>query len=331
MTEQELRKSLNEHLAPADLPDSRKQAILAQLRAEAAPAPEKGDPTMFRPHKFRTALLVAVIVTLLSFTVAVATGYTGFVNFKGNPVEDPMMAMPTPIPTNAPRPGDITEAVFNAIASQEMNTHPEYMIDVVYSSPEIITNKYTERSASHDQLITVTSLEEAAALVGNVLELPRIPEGFAFHYGYVTLSCAADSAYELVSERTTPEGVIIRHYDIPESKAVPTCVHLTLKNDAGDLIDCIVDLAMNWSTFFDVNEEDAVQTPDMPGMTDAIVISGDDRTRLDMRRKLDEPIGVLYSWASCEPEFYPHFYEMVEYRAESETVPAEVLLSMFGE
>lgn len=331
MTEQELRKSLNDHLSPADLPDSRKQALLAQIRAETSPAPEKGDANMFRPHKFRTALLVAAIVTLLSFTVAVATGYTGFVNFKGKPVDDPMMAMPTPLPARTLRPGELPKEVFDEIAVQEMNTHPEYMINVIYSSPEVITSRYAEHSASHDKLIIVRSMEEAAALVGDVLELPRIPEGFAFHYGYVTLVCSADSAYELVSERTTPEGVIIRLYDIPEGKAVPTSISLTLKNDAGDLIDCIVDLAMNWSIFFDVNEEDAVQTPDMPGMADAIVITGDDRVRLDMRRKLDEPIGVLYSWASYEPDFFPYFYEMVEYRAESETVPAEVLLSMFGE
>lgn len=330
MTEKQLRESLNEYLSSAGLPDSRKQALLACIRNEAAPAPEKGEPNMFRPNKFRTALIAAVIVTILTFTVAVAASYTGFVNFKGQPVDDPMMAMPTPIPTNTPRPGEISVDVFNEIASLEMNTHPEYMIDVIYSSPDIISKRYAERSASHDKLVTVRSMEEAAALVGDVLELPRIPEGFAFHHGYVTLSCAADSAYELVSERTTPEGVIIRLYDIPEGKAVPTCVHLTLKNDAGDLIDCIVDLTKNWSLYFDVTEQDVVQTPDVPGMKDAIVITGADRTRLDMRRKLDEPIYVLYSWASYEPDFLTYFYDMVEYRAESETVPADVLLSLFA-
>lgn len=331
MTEQELRKSLQEYLAPADLPDRRKQALLARIQSDASPAPAKGDANMFRPHKFRTALLVAAIVTLLSFTVAVAATYTGFVNFKGQPVDDPLMSMPTPIPTNTPRPGEISEAAFNEIASREMNTHPEYMIDIIYSSPEIISNRYTERSASHDKLVTVRSLEEAAALVGDVLALPRIPEGLAFHHGYVTMACAADRAYELVNEKNTPEGVIVRLYDIPTDAAIPTCVRLTLKNDAGDLIDCIVELSRRWSVFFDVAEEDVVQTPDVPGMEDAILISSADRTRLDMRRQLDEPIYVLYSWASWEPDFYTHFYDMVEYRAESETVPADVLLSLFAE
>lgn len=330
MTEKQLRESLNEYLSSAGLPDSRKQALLACIRNEAAPAPEKGEPNMFRPNKFRTALIAAVIVTILTFTVAVAASYTGFVNFKGQPVDDPMMAMPTPIPTNTPRPGELSVDVFNEIASLEMNAHPEYMIDVIYSSPDIISKRYAERSASHDKLVTVRSMEEAAALVGDVLELPRIPEGFSFHHGYVTLSCAADSAYELVSEKTTPEGVIVRLYDIPEGKAVPTCVHLTLKNDAGDLIDCIVDLAQNGSIYFDVTEQDVVQTPDVPGMKDVIVITGADRTRLDMRRKLDEPIYVLYSWSSYEPDFLTYFYDMVEYRAESETVPADVLLSLFA-
>lgn len=331
MTEKQLREGLEKHLAPAAFPEERKHALLRQLRAESTPSPEKGDISMFRPNKFRTALIAALIVTLLSATIAVAAGYTGFVNFKGQPVDDPLMAMPTPIPTNAPSPGEISEAVFNEIAAREINANQACMVDVVYASPENIEKRYAERSAGHEKLVAFTTLEEAATLVSDVLPLPRIPEGFSLHYGYVTMVCAADSSYELVSENTTPEGVIVRLYDIPQEAAVPTCVHLTLKNDAGDLIDCIVDLAMNWSIFFDVAEEDVVQTPAVPGMEDAILISGADGARLDMRRKLDEPIGVLHSWASWEPDFYPYFYEMVEYRAESQTVPADVLLSLFAE
>ena len=98
MTEQELRQGLQAHLASADFPDCRKQALLAQLRQEGSPAREKGDAPMFRPNKFRTVLIAALIVTLLSATVALGTSLSGYVNFQGQPVDDMGTPVPTPMP-----------------------------------------------------------------------------------------------------------------------------------------------------------------------------------------------------------------------------------------
>ena len=53
------------------------------------------------------------------------------------------------------------------------------------------------------------SLSELEELVGTTMVLPTIPDDFVFEYAWVYLACDGDSAYELVSEETTPEGFCI--------------------------------------------------------------------------------------------------------------------------
>lgn len=322
MTEKELRKSLNDYLPAAGLPENRREALLAQIRAEgqsaAAPLHRKGDNEMTRYGKFRVALVLAAVL-LLSMTIAVAAGMSGFVNFKGQPVDDPELIYPTIIPTSTPRPGEMTADAWHEIVEQATNTAWEYKVSVEYET------KYGGKGTGRNVQRHVQSLEEMDALLGDRLELPDIPEGYAFLSGYVSMDCDADSAYELVHEETPAEGVVIRHYAIPEGEEIPTSYVLTLRNDAGDTIRCIVQMWNDADIYFDVAEEDVVRTPAVPGMDDALLLIKPDKTELTMRRGLDEPVYVL------SEIWFTSVFEVMEFYVESETAPADVLLSMFGE
>lgn len=325
MTEQELRESLKAHLAPADLPDRRKQALLANLRQEAAPEIEKGDTNMFRLGKFRTVLIAALIVTLLSATVALAAGFSGYVNFKGEPVESFPMAHPTPMPSEDPSPDELTDEAFTDILNAAMQGNMNYMVAVNYED-----GLGNGKGGSQLKTLRTQDLAELTVLLDGHMPLPHIPEGFTFQSAFVQVSCDSDSTYELVHEDTTPEGVVIRLYDIPEGAAIPIYCSLNLKNAAGDIIYCTIDLGFATSGYhFGVNEEDIIKTPDVPGMDDALLIIKPGNTRLAMRYTLDEPVTL---W-SQHPDTWAHHpyetYDTMEFNLDSDTVTADVLLSMY--
>ncbi len=326
MTEKQLRERLTEYLSPADLLGSRKEALLKQIRQEAPPAPEKGDKNMFRPNKFRTVLALAAIVTLLSFSVALAAGLGGYVNYKGERVDVLLMPQPTPMPTQGPEPTNLTDEAFTAILNGVMNTSLDRLVVVSYDD-----GHGGGKGGSRGVIASTNTLDEMTSLLGDAMPLPRIPEGFSFRAGHAELSCDADSAYELVSEEVTPEGVTIRYYAIPEGEAVPIYYSLSLENDAGDEIYCSVQLGFSTSGHhFGVNEEDTIQTPAVPGMDDALLIIRPDSTSLAMRRTLDEPI-TLWSRHPDIWERYPtETCDTMEYNVDSDTVPADVLLSIYA-
>ena len=285
MTEQELRRGLQEHLASADLPDCRKQALLASLREEAAPAPVKGDTPMFRPNKFRTALVVALIVTLLSATVALGTSLSGYVNFQGQPVDDMGTPVPTPMP---PEEQAKDEAYLRAV----------YMDEILRNSPRDQLTRVTlkeEDGSSGTWMpprMTVNSLEELAAQLPEEITLPKVPEGYTFNYAEIYFDCAADSAYELVRDETLEDGSTIKGYRIPEGKRVARDVNYYLSGEMGDIS---VSLSLDHGTgyYFGVSNAQSVETPDIPGMDEAILIVKPTSARLTMQRKLDNPIPIV--------------------------------------
>ncbi|MDD6051120.1 MAG: hypothetical protein PUC00_07610 [Clostridiales bacterium] len=324
MTEKQLRAHLQAYLASADLPDSRKQALLQQI--SAATAKEKGEPNMFRPNKLHTVLVIAAIVTLLSLTVALAAGLSGYVDYKGKPVEGYPLATTTPLPTQEPAPTqEVTQEAFDAFVTELFNVPPtEQLIEVSF------TQENGGSSSSMPARAVADSLSELEELVGTTMVLPTIPEGFVFEYAWVYLACDGDSAYELVSEETTPEGFCIRRYAIPEGKTVATSFSFVLRNAAGETILCDVGLGFESDRHFRVTEADEVQTPAVPGMEEALLIAGDDGNHLYLRHTLEAPIKLWTDFPDCW-DWFPHdAYTTVEYSVASTTVPADVLLSIFA-
>lgn len=325
MTEKQLRAHLQAYLAPADLPDSRKQALLRQI--SAAGAKEKGEPNMFRPNKLHTVLVIAAIVTLLSLTVALAAGLSGYVDYKGKPVEGYPLASATPLPTKEPAPTqEVTQEAFNTFTTELFNASPtEQLIEVSYEQENSGASSSMQARAVADSL---SKLEE---LVGTTMVLPTIPEGFAFEHAWVYLACDGDSAYELLSEETTPEGFCIRRYAIPEGKAVATDCSFVLRNAAGETILCDVSLGFGDDRHFRVTEADAVQTPAIPGMEEALLIAGDNGNHLYLRHKLEAPIKLWTDFPDCWDWFPYDAYTTVDYSVASTTVPADILLGMFAQ
>ena len=313
MTEQELRKSLQTHLATADLPDSRKQALLANLRAEAPPAHAKGDTPMFRPNKFRTVLIAALIVTLLSATVGIAATFSGYVNINGEEV-------------SAPKPVEIPE---------EIERLSQRKFDYLTSSPtdQLTHVFYGDVSIDPGEMggpaMRVASLEELAALFPEEIILPTTPEDFRFTFGNVNFDCAADSNYVLVRNETTPEGLTIHGYEIPEGKRVATLASYNLKSDNGGFIIVRVMLFTGAQAIYNVEDAERYITPNIPSMDDAILIVKPDITTLNMRRKLDQPVSVVDitpGKLGKDKEIRQYHYQGIVIT--SSTVPTDVLLSM---
>ena len=311
MTEQQLRDSLRNHLASAGLPDSRKQALLAHLRQEAPPAPMKGDAPMFKPGKFRTVLIAVLILTLLSATAAVAAGFSGFVNFKGEPVQNGTSTTPTD--------DVLSKQMYAAISAS-----PDDLFTHVYP-----TGNMHDRGLTNGPTQEFDSLEEISALLPVDITLPRPPEGYTYSHGNVHFRCTADGAYELISETITQYGLTIRSYRIPEDKQIATIANYTLKAEDKSYITVTISLEYNGNPFFNVDNVETVLTPDIPGMEEAIIFVRPTNTRLIMRRRLDEPITVIDPM-TLQDDHTPSTMELptLTIILYSPTVPADVLLSM---
>lgn len=339
MTEKELREGLKSYLDPAGLPDSRKEALLRQIRAASPPANEKGETAMFRPNKFRTVLVLAAIVTVLSFTVALAAGLSGYVNIKGERVDMPdiVMAEPTAEPPHL-TPTEEPELDYSALTDNILQSAPEEYL---------VVTSYVEGESTHgsgrDLRITVETYEQLAQLVGDESLMLPIPEGFEFRPGSATLSCPADSAFELVSEEITPEGITVRMYSIPEGEAVVSSYNYNLRNANGNFLGVLMDLSMSEATYlYHVSEEDVAETIALPGMEDALLITRPDEAEVYARRPLVQPIGLwTNSHLLWESEHAIDTYDTVTFNIYSwgklvpsdwdETVLFDTILSLFTE
>lgn len=332
MTEKELRESLKSYLGPAGLPDSRKEALLRTIRAASPPANEKGETAMFRPNKFRTALVLAAIVTVLSFTVALAAGLSGYVNMKGELVPGPDELYPQILPTPVPSlTNTATEEIdYFALADEIiLNAPEEYMVTVRYEEDG------TSNGRGRAAMLTVESYEELAALVGDDSWMLPIPEGWEFRPGYVILSCPEGSTYELVSEETTPEGITVRMYRLPEGKGIVSRYGYGLWDEDHNIISVLMSLEVKCSDRrFLVEEGDKVETLAIPGMDEALLISAPNDVLLTARRTLQEPVSLHGIWQDSPAMIY----SLIEFSIDSwgsmittlsESELHEVILSMF--
>lgn len=324
MTENELRKGLQAYLAPAGLPEGRKQAMLRQIRSETPPAHAKGETNMFRYHKFRTAMIAMAILMLLSFTVALAAGFSGYVNFKGEPVEGCTMPEATPMPAEA----EYEEYMMITKRVQDiLNASPQDQLVIVSheGGVELFNNM-------HFPFMNVTSLDELAALLPKEVVLPRIPEGYTFRYAQVFYDCASDGAYELVRDESLEDGITIKGYRIPEGKRVPAMISYALTGSGDCYINVIITLEKEIEYRFAVNNAQMMENPDIPGMDGAILIVKPTSVQLTMQRRLNQPISVVDAVTLRDRPDAPDetLTHLVIYLYSS-TVPADVLLGMFAE
>jgi len=316
MTEKQLRESLKTYLSPAGLPERRRQDLLRQIRSENPPAREKGEPNMFRPNKARIALIAALVVMLLTATFAVATGFSGYVNFRGEPVKGSTPSQQT----------------------AEDEQLAKRMLSLLSASPKdqythvFPTGNASAAGMTDGPVMELSSLEEILTLLPVDFTLPKSPDGYTFSHGNARLRCAADGAYELIREEVRKDGLTRLTYRIPEDKQVATIVNYILKAEDRSSITVTISLEYSGAPFFNVDNAENVQTPDIPGMKEAILITRPASTRLSMRRPLETPIPVIDPMTLLE-EQGPSTMHLVSLSVivHSATVPADVLLGMFAE
>lgn len=327
MTEKELRESLKSYLDPAGLPDSRKEALLRQIRASSPPANEKGETAMFRPNKFRTALVLAAIVTVLSFTVALAAGLSGYVNFKGESVDALGNPLPTPMPSALQTEDESIAARrdMDALAQKILNLSPADQLTCVSYA-----HNGGHAGSTRTPMTHVDTLEELFALFPAELPALNIPEGFTTNGGTAYLLCDGDSSYEFISEETTEDGLTVQRWCIPEGEEKAEHLSLIFSDAAENDISISINLEMSPNHYFSLDGAESVAYPEIPGMDDAILIVKPDNSRLTMRRTLDTPVVLqdthVLSGARGESTTA---YSYVTIQLYSRTVPADVLLSIF--
>lgn len=328
MTEKQLRESLRDYLAPAGLPDSRREALLARIHAEEAPAPAKGEPNMFRLNKFRTVLVVAAIVTVLSFTVALAAGLSGYVNIKGEPVEAPTYIGHYPDPTPVTSPDDP-----RVVMERLINESPDDVLTIVS-----YLHSGGRDNDNSPVRVELSSIEQLAEYLPEGIPLPRIPEGFSFLSGHAILICAGDSDYEQVDKGTYNNGVSFYQYRIPEGKAVINGASIMLWDGqpGGQALGLLI--ALNAGTYgtFPVEEGDAMEILTLPGMDDALYLHHPDTGihSVYARVLLDPP---LMAWPNpYNPDIMGSYFEHPTAHKEVfyaltawDSIPRETLTSMF--
>lgn len=333
MTEKQLRESLKDYLPAAGLPENRREALLAQIRADGTPASaplhQKGENDMTRYGKLRVSLVLAMVL-LLSLTIALAAGMSGFVNFRGEPVEQPHMVSATPMPeqqaSGAEPEGEKLAAMFTAVLN-DMRLNPDDRLTILNWQDDADSAS----SSVSEVCIALRSMDDLAEFWDGV-PMPAIPDGFAFFTGNAYLSCAGDSAFEPAGQETTPDGIALTYYSIPDGKAVATSCVIYLKDAQGRYVSCMMRLMHDdEDVFFKVGEENGVLTAVIPGMDEALLIASPGGNALHMSCTLEAPAEVWhtdpYMW---ENGMTTATYDKVRIDVQSPDLSAEELLSMFG-
>ncbi len=314
MTENQLCKGLHTYLSPAVLPERRRQDLLRQIRSETPLAREKGDANMFRPTQARIALIAALVVMLLTATFAVATGFSGYVNYRGEPVKG-----------STPSQHTAEDEKLTQRMTSLLSASPKDQYTHVFP-----TGNASATGITGGPVMEISALEDILTLMPVDFTLPKSPQGYTFSHGNVHLRCAADGAYELISEEVRKDGLTRLSYRIPEDKQVATIANYVLKAEDRSSITVTISLEFSGAAFFNVDHAINVQTPDIPGMKEAILFTRPASTRLMMRRPLQTPITVVDTMTLLD-EQGPSTMQLVSLSVivHSATVPADILLGMF--
>ena len=278
----------------------------------------QGDPLLYQrvaanaekgakpvKYHFSKGLVIALIVLLCMGTAAVAAGvYGGTINWEGEIIYDDPQTGPKPSPTPWPVEGELIqmdEAYEKALAAAEDYAYKEAertgSMFIIYQLREDGSRKpEIEVGLS----IKVASEAEFESLMADVPWLPRpkyILEGYAFERAEVYYTCAIDGAWELVNSETINDCIRIEWYK--PSKPVATSYFLFYRQSEEDYhyLSFYVDLMLAYepgNAVFGFGEGMAAQVITVPGMENAIAISGERSCSLSMRRPMTEPLDVWY-------------------------------------
>lgn len=246
--------------------------------------------------------VVALIVVLCMGTAAVASGlYGGSISWKGDVVYDEqpnVYAAPTAAPQNTEI--DLWQRIGNL--SAELRADGKVL--VIWQADE---NGKAHMSVSTRLTQDVQEVEVLRAIVVQAgFPWPRIPDGYELAQGTVFYACREGGEWQLTDTQDQGDGLTAEWYTLTDADALVSGYDLLLRKNgvAEQYIGVYVDmqeLSDPQEAFIGFHEGEHFEVLDVPGMDDAIAVTGD-TCQLNMRRVLGEPIRVRTLCTGEEPE-----------------------------
>lgn len=288
MTEQEnkakFKQAINKTLSGLQADPFLAQRVIAQAK--------KGDEKV--KYCIPRGLVIALIAVLCMGTVAVAAGlYGGTVNWLGEviPDEREYAPMPTMAPPMAEPEFDLNEDELDKLVVDGTML----MVSEIMDDGEIIPHASVLMKRTKNDLDTFYALMEE----GKNLPLPKfIPEGYEFVEGEVFYECRAEGQWNLMDRKALRGGLIAEVYAPRVGDEIISGYYMFFRSSMEDYH--YLSIYARLTETQDVNEHvfgflggQTAQAVSVPGMNNALAITGENNCNLQMLRALDTPVEIL--------------------------------------
>lgn len=280
-------------------------------------------------------LIVAMVLIacLCMTTVAVAAGlYGGTVNWLGEVVPDEQIQIGETMPTAAPYKSE-QEIDEEAVIEKATALY-------IRDGEMLVITKQTEDGTvspvmSRGVICQAQSMADFREMLTAAPYLPLpalIPEGYEFVEGEVFYTCRPEGEWELVDRHELEWGIAAEQYRIHPGDEIADGYYLFFRSSAEDYHYAAITVMLGGHQ--NVNDQSfgflagqTAQRVDVPGMDNALAITGENTCTLAMRRVLTQPIECLMFWERIPQK---HVYEEVHIGVTAPLLSTSTLISMFA-
>ena len=288
---------------------------------------EKGEKTM--KHWIPKGLVIALIALLCMGAVAVAAGvYGGTVNWLGEvvPNEHSGEVTATMAPPAVTETIDLNEDYLDQLVAEGTML----LISEIGEDGEIVPNMRTRVTRTETDWDAFQALLEGA----EYLPLPNfIPEGYEFVEGEVHYQCRADGQWNLLGQQNLGGGLMAEWYAPGPDEEIVSGYYMLFRESEEDYHYLSIHAMLTETQ--DVNEQtfgflsgQTAQAVSVPGMNNALAITGPNTCDLSMLRMLEEPIDALRMWDRSDPQKCT--YTEVDLSVFAPLLDVDTLISMFA-
>lgn len=261
----------------------------------------KGESKM--KHRFHlTKGFVVALIVLLCMSTAVAGGiYGGSISWKGDVLYDEQPEVYV-APTAAPPDTAIDPDQRICDLNDELRADGKALV-IWHADENGKAHRYVSTRLTQD-------VQEAEVLRELVTQAgfpwPRIPDGYEMVQGTVFYACREGGEWQLTDTQDQGDGLTAEWYALSDADALVSGYDLLLRKNgvAEQYIDVYVDMqevSDPQEAFIGFREGERIEVLNVPGMDDAIAVTGD-TCQLNLRRVLREPIRVRTLRPVEEPE-----------------------------
>lgn len=259
----------------------------------------KGEQKM--KYRIPRGLVIALLVLVCMGTVAVAAGlYGGTTNWLGEVVPDERVAqsMPTVAPPMETEEIDLNE---DTLAQLEIEGTKLFVFEMTEDG-EMLPKAGAGLKKTAQDMERFLALMDGAAY----LKLPNlIPEGYEFVMGEVYYECTAEGQWDLVNRKSLGNGLYAEWY-VPsyvpdENEEVVSGYYLLFRNSTDDYHYLSIYAVLSETQ--DLNEQrfsflggTTARAVSVPGMNNALAVTGENNCSLYMLGTLETPIGIRFFW-----------------------------------